>query len=279
MPKNQRATKQDKLNIEYGVKPVGMFEKAIKDVDLEKRIVTGFYNSYNYFDSDQDVLIMGTAKNSIEQHGMHTAREVRKIKHALNHNLTTLPGKIQVLEEKEIDGITGIYFETKMVKTTLGIDTLINYQEEMYDNHSIGFRYLDLEFIDNDSDEFQKVLDTLINPEDAEKAGFLYLVKEIELFEGSTVAIGANQLTPYLGVKSGDVNLQKIALNAKISQIEKQLKNGKQSDAMMYDFSIQLRQIKQMINEMSQPDKTALALGSGKDVNIMDQINGFSFVK
>lgn len=279
MAKIKTVTKQDKLNIEYGVKPVGMFEKAIKDVDLDKRIVTGFYNSYNYFDSDFDVLIMGASKNSIEQHGVHTSREVRKIKHAMNHNLTTLPGKIQVLEEKEIDGITGIYFETKMSKTTLGIDTLINYQEEIYDNHSIGFRYLDMEFIDDDSDEFQKVLDILINPEDAEKAGYLFLIKEIELFEGSTVAIGANQLTPYLGVKSGDMNLQKIALNAKISQIEKQLKNGKQSDSMMYDFSIQLRQIKQMINEMEQTDKTALASGSGKGVKFSDMLEGFDFLK
>lgn len=284
MPKNQTITKQDKLNIEYGVKPVGMFEKAIKDVDLEKRIVTGFYNSYNYFDSDQDVLLMGSAKNSIEQHGVNTAREVRKIKHAMNHNLTTLPGKIQVLEEKEIDGITGIYFETKMVKTTLGIDTLINYQEEIYDNHSIGFRYLDLDFIDKESreEDFNKVLAMLVNPEDAEKMGFLYLVKEIELFEGSTVAIGANQLTPYLGVKSGDAGLQKIALIAKISQIEKQLRNGKQSDAMMYDFSIQLRQIKQMINEMDQGEsKSALARrGSEKSISdFVKELKGYSFTK
>jgi len=270
-------TKDDKLNIEYKVKSIGMMQKSIHDIDFNKRVVTGFFNTFNFFDSDFDVLVMGAAKNSIEQHGVDSSA-IRKIKHAMNHDLRRLPGKIQVLEETEIDGLKGIYFETRMSKSTLGVDTLINYQEGIFDNHSIGFRYLDLHFIDEESEEFEKVLDTLINPEDAQKAGFLYLVKEIELFEGSTVAIGANELTPFLGVKSGNVELQKVALNSKISLIEKQLKSGKQSDATLYDFSIQLRQIKQMINEMEALSKSALAKGSGKDVNILDQINDFSFV-
>lgn len=280
MKKNSISTKQNKLDVEYGVKPVGMFSKAIKDVDLDKRIVTGFYNTSNYFDSDQDVLMIGAAKNSIEQHGVNTSKEVRKIKHAMDHNLTRLPGKIQVLDERKVDGVDGIYFETKMSKSTLGMDTLINYQEGIYDNHSIGFRYLDLEFIDKESREsdFNKVLATLSNPEEAEKFGYLYLVKEIELFEGSTVAIGANQLTPYLGVKSGDIDLQRIQLIAKISQLEKQLKNGKQSDSMLYDFSIQLRQVKQMINEMEHPKKAAFEKGSANNVSFANTLENFNFV-
>lgn len=243
----------NKKSIEYGVKSSGTV--SIKDVDLDKRVVTGFYNTYNFIDSDFDVLLMGCSKNSIDQHGPSSSA-IRKIKHALNHDLRQLPGKIMVLDEKEIDGMSGIYFETKMAKTQLGTDTLINYQEEIYDNHSIGFRYLDLEFLDDESDDWDKFLNLLINPEVAEKAGFMYVVKEIELFEGSTVAIGANQLTPFLGVKSNDLNLQKIKLNDSITLIEKQLKSGKQSDATLYDFSIQLRQIKQMINELEGSKKS-----------------------
>lgn len=270
-------TKQEKLDIEYGVKTVG--EVSIKDVDLSKRIVTGMYNSYNYFDSDFDVLLMGSSKNSIEQHGPNSGA-VRKIKHALNHDLKTLPGKIITLEEKEVDGVQGIYFETRMSKTQLGIDTLINYQEEIYDNHSIGFRYLDLDFMDQDAEDWGKMLELLLNPEDADKVGFMYIVKEIELFEGSTVGIGANQLTPYLGVKSNDVALQRIALNQKISLIEKQLRKGKQSDEMLYDMSIQLRQIKQMINEMERAGKLTPKPGPGRSnpKSFEYTLDKFSFV-
>lgn len=239
-------TIEEKKSKQYGVKTAG--QAAIKDIDLNKRIVTGFFNTNNYFDSDADVLLSGSSKNSIDQHGVNSTA-VRKIKHALNHDLGKLVGKIEVLDEKEIDGIRGIYFETRMAKTTLGNDTLINYQEGVYDNHSIGFRYLDLEFVDSDSDKFQSYLDLLINPEDAEKRGYLYAVKEIELYEGSTVAIGANELTPFLGVKSNNPELIQLKLIDKISIIEKQLKNGGQSDSTLYDFSIQLRQIKQLLKE------------------------------
>lgn len=269
--------KQKKLGIEYGVKTA--IDMIVKDVDLSKRTVTGFYNTYNYFDADADVLLMGAAKNSIDQHGP-LAAATRKIKHAMDHNLvsTSLPGRISVLEEKDIDGVLGIYFETIMSKSTLGTDTLINYQEKVYDNHSIGFRYLDLEFIDPEHKEWVKYIDLLVNPEAAAKAGFLYAVKEIELFEGSTVAVGANQLTPYLGVKSGDPELYKIKLIDKLTLIEKQLKSGKQSDDMQYEFSIQLRQIKQMINEMESSQKPTPPKGPDPVFNFTEELAKAKFL-
>lgn len=273
---NTPEAKEAKLSKEYAVKSSG--EMSIKDVDLDKRVVTGFYNTYNYFDSDADVLLDGAAKNSISQHGPESP-SIRKIKHALNHDLSQLPGKIMVLEEREIDGLKGIYFETRMSKTQLGVDTLINYQEEIYDNHSIGFRYLDMEFIDSESEEFDKVLATLANPEDAQNTGYMWLVKEIMLFEGSTVAIGANQLTPFLGVKSNDPELIKAKLTAKMSVIENALRKGKQSDDSLYDLSISLRQIKQLVNEMdpSATQKTTPDRGPVK-VDFIKRLEDVKFI-
>lgn len=271
--------KEDKLSIEFGIKSIG--QMSIKDVDMSKRVVTGVYNAYNFFDSDMDVLVMGAAKNSIDQHGPKSSA-VWKIKHALNHDLSQLPGKIEVLDEREVEiegkKVEGIYFETKMTKSQKGLDTLINYQEEVYDNHSIGFRYLDIQMLDEDSDNWDKVLDTLINPDDAEKEGTLFLVKEIELFEGSTVAIGANKLTPFLGVKSGNQQLQMMKLIDKVSVIEKQLKKGKQSDEMLYDFSIQLRQIKQLLSEIEvQERSTSDKKRPESDFNFCDSLQNINF--
>jgi HK97 family phage prohead protease len=238
----------DKKSAHYSVKSA---DANILDVSTSSRIVTGFFNSYNFFDSDKDVLIMGSAKKSIEERGVNSTA-VAKIKHALNHDLTTLVGKLQVLEETTKNGITGIYFESKIANTTLGNDTLINYKEGIYDNHSIGFKYNQLSLIESEKNPvaWNEVVSKLLNPEEAEKYGYLYLVKEINLFEGSTVAFGANSLTPFLGVKSGSKESMTLALVSKLNQLEYTVKNGMQSDEMLSTFELQIKQFKQILKEI-----------------------------
>ena len=237
----------DKKSAHYSVKSA---DANIIDVSTSSRIVTGFFNSYNFFDSDKDVLIMGAAKKSIDERGVNS-NAVAKIKHALNHDLTTLVGKLQVLEETTKNGITGIYFESKIANTTLGNDTLINYKEGIYDNHSIGFKYNQLSLIESEKNPvaWNEVVSKLLNPEEAEKYGYLYLVKEINLFEGSTVAFGANSLTPFLGVKSGSKESMTLALVSKLNQLEYTVKNGMQSDEMLSTFELQIKQFKQILKE------------------------------
>ena len=235
----------------------------IIDVSTSSRIVTGFFNSYNFFDSDKDVLIMGAAKKSIEERGVNS-NAVAKIKHALNHDLTTLVGKLQVLEETTKNGITGIYFESKIANATLGNDTLINYKEGIYDNHSIGFKYNQLSLIESEKNPvaWNEVVSKLMNPDEAEKFGYLYIVKEINLFEGSTVAFGANSLTPFLGVKSGSKESMTLALVSKLNQLEYTVKNGMQSEEMLSTFELQIKQFKQILKEIEVAetfDKSTLA--------------------
>lgn len=242
---------------------------TIKDVDLSKRTVTGFYNTFWYFDSDYDVLVPGCSKKSINERGPNT-NVAGKIKHALFHDLTKLPGKITVLkeDEQEIQGqkVKGIYFETKMLNTPDGNDTLIKYQEGVYDNHSIGFRYLDIRMIEADSEQWKVNIEKLINPEDAEKAGIMFLVREIELYEGSTVAFGANRLTPYLGSKSENKDLALIKFQERVDLIQKQLKIGALSDEAHYDLHLQLAQLKQMMVELlsEEPRPKPTPQGPGK---------------
>ena len=246
--KKHIVSEADKKSAHYSVKSA---DANILDVSTSSRIVTGFFNSYNFFDSDKDVLIMGSAKKSIEERGVNSTA-VAKIKHALNHDLTTLVGKLQVLEETTKNGITGIYFESKIANTTLGNDTLINYKEGIYDNHSIGFKYNQLSLIEAEKSPvaWNEVLSKLVNPQEAEKFGYLYLVKEINLFEGSTVAFGANSLTPFLGVKSGNKESITLALDSKLNQLMHTVKNGSQSDDMMHTLELQIKQIKQVLKEI-----------------------------
>lgn len=248
----------------------------VKDVDMTKRIVTGYFNAFNYFDSDGDVILPGAFKKSISERGPESSATA-KIKHALFHDLTRLPGKLLKLSEDT----EGLYFETKMSNTTEGNDTLINYQEKIYDNHSIGFRYLDVEMVDSKSDKWKMSLSTIKNRDEAETNGYLFLVKEVKLWEGSTVAFGANQLTPYLGSKSMNKEGIKIKLFERMELLEKQLRSGTQTDDMMNDFEIQIIQIKQMINEiitMQPEDKTTLQEAGQKEAEF-DFINKLQTIK
>lgn len=242
-------TLEQKKSSEYAVKS-SAFEGVIKDVDTGSRIVTGFYNTYNVFDDANDVLLMGAANKSIKECGPLSSA-VAKIKHLMFHDMTLLPGKILTLEEKEINGLIGIYFETKMANTTLGNDVLLNYHEKVYDNHSIGFQYIDLEMVERENEKkWNKYVDILINPKATEGENVMFIVKEIKLFEGSTVTYGCNSLTPYLGVKSGRGDSYLLALNSKINKLEKALTSGTQSDDMMHSIELQCLQLKQLMKEM-----------------------------
>jgi len=253
------AMKQAKMNQFYSVKS-DRPDIMVKDIDLQKRTVTGLYNAYYFLDSVQDVLIPGAAAKSISDRGPN-GNSVEKIKHALFHDLTKLPGKIIQLVEKEVEfagqKIFGQYFETLMSQSTDGTDTLIKYQEKIYDNHSIGYRYNNLIYIDTESKEWNYWLNLLLNPGEALKWGYMFIVKEITLWEGSTVGFGANKLTPYMGVKSNDKQLVQLKIYERMDALTKQLKSGTVSDKSMQSFELQMLQLKQMISESFEVEPSA----------------------
>lgn len=261
----------------YSVKSNMLAGASIKDIDTSSRTVTGFYNAYNFFDDACDVLVMGCSKKSIKERGPKS-EGTAKIKHALNHDLTTLPGKIVTLEEKELDGITGIYFETKMADTTLGNDTLKNYLEGIYDNHSIGYRTIDYQFIERINEKaWDKAVGSLMNPKATEGKSCMWLIKEIQLWEGSTVAFGCNDLTPFLGMKSQNPEIFKLNVHNRIKAFEKTLRNGTQSDDMMESISVQAMQLKQIFDDMFEmmPSKEK-KIEQPKGLNIGALVNNFS---
>ncbi len=247
-----RKTIAEKQGIAYAIKSG---TAIVTDVDMSKRIVTGMFSSYLFLDSDNDVLLPSCCAKSIQEHGPDSKGDV-KIKHLLDHMWSCIPGKLQVLEETTKNGVQGVYFETKMVSSTLGNDTLINYQENIYDNHSIGFQYLDGKYLTDGESDWDKYVGMLVNPDAAKDAGYMFVWSQLKLWEGSTVAFGANSLTPYLGVKSGNPQALSIKINDRITLLQKQLTSGTQSDETMRNFNMELIQLKQLISELfdQQPD-------------------------
>ena len=239
---------QEKKDIPFGVKAdTGSGYKAQAD----GRTVDIVANTYNYFDSDYDVLVPGCCAKSIQDRGPQSAFP-GKIKHLSNHDITKGIGRLDVLDETKISGMHVLHALSWMSETAEGEDKLTKYAEGLIDQHSIGFRYLDLQFLESESEEFDNVLKDLINPEDAIDAGFMFVVKEIRLYEISSLdGFGANRLTPFLGVKSENKNVQYNNLITKLDALHNAMKTG-QGDKET--ITIQYLQIKQMIYELYNPE-------------------------
>jgi len=236
--------KKDKLNIEYQVKTN---LSNYKEVDNNDRTIKAIANTYNFFDFDMDVLRPNCAKRSIEQRGA-LSNAVDKILYAKFHDLTLLNGKSLIEKETVINGHNVLYVEAKILETPAGEETLLQYKNNIINQHSIGFQYRDIEYIDNESEGWNAFLKDLINPEDAEKVGYGYDVKEIALHEWSAVSFGANKLTPFLGVKSENKKIQLQSLYTKMDALLKVA--NKQDKHNKKIFELQYLQLKQLITEM-----------------------------
>lgn len=226
---------------------------SIKDIDTAGRTVCLIANTLNFFDNQSDILLPNCAEKSIMENGPKSAAP-DKIQHAMFHDLTRIPGKFKVFDQREIDGQIVLYAESKLSNSTEGNDALANYLAEIYNQHSIGLQYVNASWITKDSHgnskQWSNLMDQCINPEDAEVVGQAFVVKELKLFECSTVAFGANKLTPTLGMKSENKEAIMFDYLSKLDKLQQTLKSGIQSDGMMKTFEIQVLQLKQMISDL-----------------------------
>ena len=269
-------TLQQKMATHFGVKTVEG-TTSIMQVDPDKRTVEFVANTYFFIDSDQDMLVLGCASKSINDRGPKS-NAVAKIKHQSDHVLNTknVVGRFDLIEERNIDGMDCLYCESHIPTTAKGNDDLINYQEGLYDNHSIGFRYVNIvkAVLNSTNESERKAWDEFyplaLNPEKADEAGFFWIVKEIELFEISVVSYGANELTPTIGSKSKRSN-EKIKSNLidRLDELNVQLKSLSESKNQRGLINMEILQMKQIITDLKliEPSKkdTDLNQPSNKD--------------
>ncbi len=269
-----KKTLQQKLATHFGVKTVEG-ATSIKNIDAEKRTVEFIANTYFFIDSDQDMLVSGCSAKSINDRGPES-NAVAKIKHQSDHVLNTknVVGRFDLIEERNIDGKDVLYCESHIPSTSKGNDDLINYQEGLYDNHSIGFRYKNIVMAVKDSTDenerrtWDEYYPKALNPEKADEFGFFWVVKEIELFEISVVSYGANELTPTIGSKSKDSNIKiKSNLFDRLDNLNVQLKSNVDSKVIKSSFMMELLQIKQIITDLK------LVEPSKKDTQIIEPSN------
>ena len=185
---------------------------AVKDIDTTGRVVTGYFSSFGNVDSDGDVIIQGAFERTLRERG---PQGKNKIMHLWQHDPYRPIGKPAVLKEDD----KGLYFETYMPETTLGNDTLKLYEAGIINEHSIGFRVMD-----------------------SENKGDYNELKEIMLWEGSSVTWGANEETPATGIKA--IFKDETSLGDEIDRIQKFLRKGDVTDDTFEMLEYKLEQLK-----------------------------------
>ena len=164
---------------------------SVKDVDTKARIVTGFFSSTGTLDTDNDIFEETAFSKTIAEWGPGGKN---RIWHLYQHDEWMPVNKPSILKETPL----GVYFETKLLNTDVGNMLLALYEAGAMNEHSVAI-------------EVVKATE--------QKGTGARLIKEVKMYEGSSVLWGANERTPTLGLKT-----DQIAHRATI--IEKLLKNG-----------------------------------------------------
>lgn len=204
------------------------FTAEIKDVDFKSRTVSGWWASYGNKDHDKDIIHPGAARKTIMERGPQGTNEIFFLNH---HNWEKPHARPYLLRDEE----KGIYFEATMPLSSDGQmvsyskDTLILYEAGVVAQHSIGFNTLKSEDTGNYAD-----------------GTFTRHIKEIKLWEGSNVTLGANSNTPFTGFKS--LTLEES--NDQIKTIVKLIRNGTLTDETFLQLEFALKQLQKHAYEL-----------------------------
>ncbi len=179
----------------------------IKDIDSKKRIVTGILANYN-LDSHGDIIEKGAFKKTISERG-------EKILFLNQHKWDQPHGYFKELAETP----AGLHFvSNSLPDTSYSNDALELYAAGIVKEHSIGFEVIKSDW-DNDKN--------------------IRYLKEIKLYEGSNVTLGANSATPFTGFKS----IQPEEIDDTIKKIMNVLRKGTLTDETFLQLEIALKQL------------------------------------
>lgn len=178
----------------------------LKDLDMNEGIVTGYWAAFGNWDDGGDLIEQGAFKKTIKERGPDAKQP--RVKFLFNHDRDQILGVPQVLREDD----KGLYFEAKIVPTTLGSDMLKLYEAGVITEHSIGYDAITVKY-----DESQ------VTP-----WGPGRILKELRLWDGSAVTWGMNSQTPTLGMKDASGGVAR--LQSHLSAMSRVLTQGTVTD-------------------------------------------------
>lgn len=211
----------------------------IKDIDISNATVTGYFSKFGNIDSDNDMIMPGAFTKTIKERGPEGKNQIWYLQ---DHDWNKLLSKPHILKEDNF----GLYYEAKVNdKISYAKDALILMAEGHYTEHSFAF-YTIKE--DKESHNYREI-------------------QEVKMYEGSIVALGANDQTPFMGFKSCKTNESKTHFLIKeIEKIQKALQVKGLTDESYHLFEMQLLQLKQMMFDF-EPQKSTQKEPEHSEVN------------
>jgi hypothetical protein len=185
-------------------------DKAIASADLPDSLnVKVVINTTNFLDSHGDLHINGIWNKSVSDNKtfLHLQEHNRDFGHVITDNAK---GSVEVMTWKQLglsyEGTTeALIFESTIDKLRNGF-MLKQYANGWVKNHSVGMRYVNLELAINSEAEYDKeykerwdkYYPIVANKELADERGYMWIVSEAKIVEGSAVVMGSNSATPTL---------------------------------------------------------------------------------
>ncbi len=200
------------------------FGGVVKDVDTQKRRVTGYLTAYGNVDHDMDIGMKGMFAKTIAERGPAGNNSIFFLN---QHNWQQPHGKFQELGEDDY----GLKFVSEeLPNTSYSNDAIKLYEAGIVKEHSYGY--------------------SVINSKWDDQIGANRLL-EVKLYEGSNVTLGANPNTPFTGFKSLSVEDQFKEIDNRIASITKMLRHGTVTDDTMLQLEGMLKSLVRLSQELS----------------------------
>lgn len=179
----------------------------VKDVDASTMTVTGYLSKFGNEDSHKDIVHKGAFSKSISE-------RKDSIYFLYNHDWNKILQKgYDVLKEDSY----GLYFESKIVPTSFGLDTIKLYEAGVLSQHSIGYETV----------KFQR------------KSNGGRHLRELKLWEGTVTPIASNSGASFLGLKA----LTLTEVKDQTSKIMDLLKKGTLTDDTFIQLELALKML------------------------------------
>lgn len=188
-------------------------EGVISDVDIKTGTIKGYFAVFGNVDSDREMLMPGAFTKTLKDQGS-------RVRHVWQHDISKPLSRPELNQDSK-----GLGFISNVSKTSLGKDVVILYDDGVIDEHSFGYA-----------------------PVKRHKMSDYYELREVKLWEGSSVTLGANELS--LGGPAKSFTKEEIV--KKMDTVYKALRNGRyESDEIFEMLDVYHQQLKQMVYDLA----------------------------
>ena len=189
-------------------------QAPVGDIDEKAGIVKGYGSIFGNKDSDNDIIVKGAYKKTLEETGS-------RVKYIYQHDITQPLGSMKELYEDE----KGLAFVAEIPKTRLGEDVMALIKAGVITENSVGIMPVVKEYEDDKDIRY---------------------IKEVKLYEVSAVTLAANSEAKIHEVKGKQKRAD--IFKDSITSINKLLKEANISDELGFDIEYVIQCLKQNID-------------------------------